>query len=60
VALGLALGACAAPPAEFVLAERACYRTLARVDCHHQPLLGESGRRVGYFDWSALRTAASD
>ena len=57
---GLALGACAAPPSEFVVVERPCYRTLARVDCHAMPLPGESGRRVGYFDWSALGVAASD
>ncbi len=60
LALGLVLGACATPPAEFVAAERACYRTLARVDCHQSPLPGESGRRVGYFDWSALEIAVID
>ena len=32
------------------LAPRACYRTLARVDCYATPQLGEAGRRVGWFD----------
>jgi len=54
LALGLALGACAAPPAKMTVAEHFCYRTLARVDCHAQSLPWESTRRVGYFDWAAL------
>ena len=33
-----------------VLAARACYRTLARVDCHAAPLPGEESRRVGWYD----------
>ncbi len=36
------------------LAARYCYRTLAEVDCHAQPLPGEDGRRVGFFDEAAL------
>ena len=32
------------------LAPRACYRTLARVDCFAQPQAGEAARRVGWFD----------
>jgi hypothetical protein len=60
VALGTRLGACAGSPAEFLTVERACYRTLARVDCHAQPLPGEASRRVGFFDWAALKTAAKD
>ena len=35
---------------ESTLAARYCYRTLARVDCHAQPLAAEAGRRVGFFD----------
>lgn len=31
------------------LAERYCYRTLARVDCHDAPLAGAKGRSVGSF-----------
>ena len=63
LAAGL-LGACAAggpsqglPPGwvrpampEVTLAARYCYRTLARVDCHAQPLAAEARRRVGFFD----------
>jgi len=26
-----------------------CYRTLAEVDCHEQPLLDEPGRLVGFY-----------
>ncbi len=57
---GLALAACAAPPTGMAgLADgRACYRTLARVDCHSAPLPGEAARRVGFFDWAALMTPA--
>ena len=32
------------------LAPRACYRTLARVDCYSTPQAGEAERRVGWFD----------
>ncbi len=35
---------------EVTLAARYCYRTLARVDCHAQPLAAEAARRVGFFD----------
>ncbi len=63
LAAGL-LGACAAggpsqglPPGwarpatpELTLAARHCYRTLAEVDCHAQPLAAEASRRVGFFD----------
>ncbi len=51
------LGACASggfePGPE--LAARYCYRTLAEVDCHAQPLPGADGRRVGFFDQPAVR-----
>ena len=59
---GLGLGACAGPEASMIVAveERACYRTLGRVDCHAPPLKGEESRRVGSFDWAAARAAASD
>jgi hypothetical protein len=36
--------------ATLVYAERACYRTLAEVDCHAAPLPGEESRRVGFYD----------
>lgn len=32
------------------LAPRACYRTLARVDCYSRTQAGEAARRVGWFD----------
>ena len=32
------------------LVPRACYRTLARVDCYSTLQAGEAGRRVGWFD----------
>ena len=32
------------------LAERHCYRTLARADCHSRPLADEEHRRMGFFD----------
>ncbi len=38
------------PYAQAALAERACYRTLAVVDCHAQALPGARSRRVGFFD----------
>lgn len=31
------------------VAARYCYRTLAEVDCHAQPLPGAAGRQVGFF-----------
>ncbi len=37
------------------LAARHCYRTLAEVDCHAQPLPGEATRKVGFFDQAAVR-----
>ena len=37
------------------LAARDCYRTLAEVDCHAQPLPGEATRKVGFFDRAAVR-----
>ncbi len=46
------LAACTAPGPE--LAVRYCYRTLAEVDCYAQPLPGEGGRQVGFFDEAAL------
>lgn len=36
--------------ASLALAPRACYRTLARVDCYSTPIPEEAGRRVGWFD----------
>ena len=33
-----------------VLAERVCYRTLAKVDCHSEPLPGAESRRIGWSD----------
>ena len=33
---------------------RYCYRTLARVDCHAQPLEGQDDRLVGVVDESRL------
>jgi hypothetical protein len=33
-----------------VLAERVCYRTLAKVDCHSAPVPGAESRRVGWSD----------
>ncbi len=48
------LGACAPEPG-LELAARYCYRTLAEVDCHAQPLPGEATRKVGFFDQAALR-----
>ena len=42
------------PPADplprLTYAERDCYRTLAKVDCHPQALSGEESRRVGFYD----------
>ena len=37
------------------LAARFCYRTLAEVDCHAQPLVGETTRQIGFFDVAAPR-----
>ena len=47
------LGACGPGP-DPELAARYCYRTLAEVDCHAQPLPGEATRKVGFFDQVAL------
>ncbi len=47
------LGACGPEPGP-ELAARYCYRTLAKVDCHAQPLPGAEGRRVGFFDQAVL------
>ncbi len=47
------LGACGVEPVP-ALAARYCYRTLAEVDCHAQPLPGEATRKVGFFDQGAL------
>lgn len=47
------LAACspaADPPPLLTYAERNCYRTLADVDCHPEPLPGEESRRVGFYD----------
>ena len=37
------------------LAARHCYRTLAEADCYAQPLIGESTRKIGFFDDARLR-----
>lgn len=62
VGVAMLLGACAslepgdpfpgwsAPYSTAAPAARYCYRTLAEVDCHAQPLPGEANRQVGYFD----------
>ncbi len=47
---GLAPGWARPATPELALATRHCYRTLARVDCHAQPLAAEASRRVGSFD----------
>lgn len=44
------LAGCAEDFPELTYAERYCYRTLAEVDCHRQPLPGEESRRVGFYD----------
>ena len=45
------LAGCAAGPfPKLTYAERFCYRTLAEVDCHNQPLADEESRRVGFYD----------
>jgi hypothetical protein len=48
----LVLAGCesAQPLPKFTYAERPCYRTLAEVDCHPRPLVGEESRRVGFYD----------
>ncbi|MGF1592575.1 MAG: hypothetical protein ACFCUW_04805 [Kiloniellaceae bacterium] len=46
----LLLAGCAEPLPKLTYAERPCYRTLAVVDCHAEPLPGEEGRRVGFYD----------
>lgn len=43
-------GGCAEPFPTLTYAERSCYRTLAAVDCHAQPLVGDESRRVGFYD----------
>ncbi len=48
------LGACGPEPGP-ESAARHCYRTLAEVDCHAQPLPGEATRKVGFFDQAAVR-----
>ncbi len=53
IAMAILLAACAAPAPDLVA--RYCYRTLAEVDCHAQPLPGEASRQVGFFDAAALR-----
>ena len=47
---GLAPGWTRPATPEVTLAARYCYRTLAEVDCHAQPLAAEANRRVGFFD----------
>ncbi len=50
VALALVLAGCAEPRPRLTYAERHCYRTLAEVDCHAHPLVGEESRQVGFYD----------
>lgn len=45
-----ALSGCAQGPSE----ARYCYKTLARVDCHAQPLAGQEYRLVGIVHESRL------
>ncbi len=54
MAMATLLAACAAEPGPGLVV-RYCYRTLAEVDCHAQPLPGEASRQVGFFDQAALR-----
>jgi hypothetical protein len=57
-AMAALMAACAAEPDPGpapILTARFCYRTLAEVDCHAQPLFGESTRQIGYFDDATLR-----
>lgn len=49
MAMATLLAACTAGPGPGLTA-RYCYRTLAEVDCHAQPLPGEASRQVGFFD----------
>jgi hypothetical protein len=53
ITMATLLAACTAEPSQD-LAVRYCYRTLAEVDCHAQPLPGEASRQVGFFDQAAL------
>lgn len=53
ITMATLLAACTAEPSPD-LAQRYCYRTLAEVDCHDQPLAGEASRQVGFFDQAAL------
>lgn len=46
----LALAACGSPPPVAVYSPQYCYRTLAQVDCHAEPLAGEAGRRMGHYE----------
>ena len=48
----LLLAGCESPRPfpKLTYAERPCYRTLAEVDCHARPLVGEESRRVGFYD----------
>ena len=55
-AMAALLVACAVEPDPGpapILTARFCYRTLAEVDCHAQPLFGETTRKVGFFDYLA-------
>ena len=52
----IALAACSGPTQRLVYAERFCYRTLAEVDCHAEPLPAEAFREVGWFDQPILVT----
>ena len=55
ITMATLLAACAAEPGPVPdLAARYCYRTLAEVDCHAQPLPGEGTRQVGFYDEAAL------
>ena len=53
IAMATLLAACTAGAGPGLTA-RYCYRTLAEVDCHAQPLPGEGARQVGFFDEAAL------
>ncbi len=57
-AMAALMAACAAEPDPGpapILTARFCYRTLAEADCYAQPLIGESTRKIGFFDGAALR-----
>ena len=58
IAMAALLAACTAEPDVVPdLAARYCYRTLAEVDCHAQPLPGEAARKIGFFDQAVLNQA---